>query len=264
MSLGLDPAVDTALPPVGPARGGRLSTAIELIRHPGAALRRVAERPGRPWLWPLVVLAVLAAAVGALQARTAVSSAMSGAASSEATMAQPASGPGTVVVGPGDAAGADIPPAAVTTAATIGVVLGVVFAVIAVFGGAAIGAAILHFLSTVFGGQETYTQMLTVFSWSRVPVIFGALLQLVYGLAARFDPNPAGLSGLMEKTSLAYPVLAEIELWNLWALALLFVGLRGVSRLSVAKAAIAVGALVFLRVLLGEASVLAARFMSGI
>ena len=129
--------------------------------------------------------------------------------------------------------------------------------------GVVVVAAILHMLGTILGGQQTFTEMFTVTTWARVPLVLGALAQTVQHVLGGWDPNPRGLSGLVApdpldpeaQRSYLEPLLAEIELWNLWYLALLVIAVWAASRVSGRKAAIAVLVYVAFRIALGSAGV---------
>jgi len=256
MNVGLDTAAHAPLAAAAGAPPGWRGILVDIVIRPAAALRHLAERPGWRWVGPLVVLALLSAVLAGFQARSAMAGALASV------------GEGDVATSPSGSVGAMTgtdarPEAVMQTASTVGTILGAVGGIIGVVIGVALAAAILHFLGTVFGGQQSFAQMFTVTSWAQVPLIFGALVKLAYGLAAGFDPNP-GLSGLVDKTSLMFPVLAQIELWHLWSLALLVIGMRVVSRLTRGKALATVGALIALQVLVGELGVLAAQFFGGL
>jgi hypothetical protein len=163
---------------------------------------------------------------------------------------------------------------ALTTSGPLGTVTGVVAvvgAVIAPILAAMAVAAVLHLLGTVVGGQQTYTQMFTLVSWARVPLVVGGLLWLAYAATGHFDPNPDGLSGLVAadplagggKASFAEPALAQVEVWNLWYVALLALAVRAASRVSLSKAAVVVAVLVAVEVALGLAGVSISRMFAG-
>jgi hypothetical protein len=154
------------------------------------------------------------------------------------------------------------PLAAITAAVSlVGAELGVFIAAVA-------GAAVLHFLGTLLGGQQTFSQMLTATSWARLPLVFQEALRLVVFLPGGFDPNPSGLEGLVAGDPLQAamapsplgPVLAQVSVWNLWKLALFVVAVRAVSQVSRGKAIAAIAVYLLLVVLLGEAGVLVGRF----
>ena len=249
----LDAEVAVATPRMGP-----LALAIDMLRRPNAAMRRLADHPGRRWVWPLGALALLRLAI--VLAQSKASQAYASAATQAAMAQQP---------------GMDPEMAAQATEMAgrfgfVGVLFGAVGAVFAVLVGALIVAGVLHFVGTVLGGQQGFGQVFTVTSWARLPLIVGALLQLAYALTGGFDPCPRGLSGLVcpdpsAPGSASYwsPLLAQIEVWNLWYLLLLGLGVQAVSRVSRRKATLAVAVVVLLTLSGGMAGTAIARFFAG-
>ncbi len=129
-------------------------------------------------------------------------------------------------------------------------------------------AAIFHFLGAVMGGQQSFTQMFTVIAWAGLPLLLGLVVKLAAALLGNVDAT-AGLSGLMVnpvtgETGLLAPILAQIELWHLWSLALYVLAVRAVSRISVGKAVLAVAVLVGLQVALGLAGVFVGQALRGL
>lgn len=249
MNTGLESAFAPPAERTAPAPPGLWSLCIDIVRRPSAAMRALAARPGRRWVWPLLALAILGAATAFAVARQSADQAM---AEARAAMAQAEAESGAAPA---------ISEGALAAGMRIGMAMAVVGGMVAPFLGAALAAAILHFLATVMGGQQGFVEMLTVVSWSRVPLVIGGALRLAHGLVAGFDPSPRGLAGFVEGSHFAGPLLAQVELWNLWMLVLLFLGVRAVARLSRGKALAAVGLLLGLWLLAGEAGVLTARFM---
>jgi hypothetical protein len=261
MTVGLDRAFE---PPPAVSEDGRTglrAILVDIFIRPAAAMRHLAERQGRIWIWPLLVLALLASVTAAVQTRSAAAETMA-----NLTVTEPgAAGAGSpAVVVEGDTISTDAQTAQVMqTASTVGVVISAVFVFVAAIIGVALVAAILHFLGTVFGGQQSFGETLTVASWAQVPVILGLALRLVAGLIWGFDTSPEGLSGLVEPSSYLHPLLGQVELWHLWGLALLFIGMRAVARIPRVKAAVAVGVIVALQILVGEIGVTATRYFGG-
>ncbi|MCE7939682.1 hypothetical protein DCC79_15725 [bacterium] len=258
MQAGPLPASDTTPSPVPPAqgRGGPMALAIDTLMRPRAALPRLAERPGRRWILPVALLALVAAVNGFLGARQVIrdSFASMGAAGAVSSVA--------VGGDTGAVEGVDAASAAMGTASMLGAVFAAVGAVVRVVGGVVLAAAVLHFLGTIFGGQQGFGQMLVVVAWAHLPVLAGSLVRLAYGLVAGFGAVTPGLSGLVDDQSLLGPVLAQVELWTLWLVALLYIGMRVVSRVPRLKAGLAVGALVALWVAVGALGVVASRVFS--
>jgi len=251
-----DPSIEPD-PDVG--RMGPLALLRDVVLRPSAAMRRLDAQPGRRWWLPLTVLAVLSAlnaavlgpriAVAAMQAFQAGQ--LPPGVSAEAMSAMPASG----------------------TVGMLAAVTGVIGAVFGVVVGALLAAAILHFVGTVFGGQQTFNAVLTTTSWARLPLILRSIVQLAwFGThPGAFDANMGGLSGLVadaEKPAEAAasfwaPLLARVEVWHLWYLVLLVFAVRATSKVTRGRAMLIVAVYVLLGIGAGLIGTAIGRAMSG-
>lgn len=251
----------------GNGRDPLLGLVRDIVIRPSQAMRRLAAHPGRRWWFPVIALALVttAATVAGLPAsqrftqQVALSQAQRDVEDNPEMM--------------GDRSPEEI--AAFTSGgafAAVGIGGAVVGALLGGLIGVAVAAAVLHLLGTVLGGQQTFTQMLTVVSWAHVPFVGRELLRLGHHLIGGFDASPAGLSGLVaadpfdpEATaSYLTPVLAQIELWNVWYWALLVIGVAVVAHVARRKALVGVVVLVVCQVALGLAAVAASRALGGI
>jgi hypothetical protein len=257
----LDLAVPESLAPepeaVETPRMGVLALSVDLLLRPASAMSRLSEHPGRRWIWPL--LALLLVRVATVIAQTPARSRFQQAVMQAQLADQPGMDP-QAMAGLQAAGGGALGIITAVLAA-----LGVVFTVIV---GAIVVAGILHFAGTVMGGQQSFQQVFTVTSWAHLPLVIGGILQFAQALMGGFDPCPSGLAGLvcadpMDKEatrSFLEPFLAQIELWNLWYLLLLAIGVMAVSKVSRRKAAAAVGVVVSLSIAAGLAGVALARW----
>jgi hypothetical protein len=233
---------------------------VDTLIHPAAAMSRLAEQPGRRWIWPLGIL-ILLSVITVFAQMSAVAGYQQALLQSQTSSQDPETqqramefaGSGGIQM--------------VTT------VFGAIFAILGVIVGTAIIAALLHFVGTIFGGQQGFAQTFTVVSWARVPLIFSALMGLAQAFVGGYDPCPEGLAGLIcpdqtlaggdNTRSYIEPLLAQIEIWKLWSLALLVIGVRAVSRISRGKALAAVGVVLLLSILVGMGGVAASNAASG-
>lgn len=236
----------------------------DVLLRPGAAMRRLAEHPDRRWLAPLVALIAVSVA-GVLAGRPAM---LAHDRQLERARAELAAATVPAEVGPVDVeamgGGAEQLSRIMTAVGLVGAVVGTALTL-------AVLAALLHLLGTVVGGQQTFTQMLTVTSWARLPLVLLGVLWTVAVLAGHWDPNPQGLAGLVAPDPLdpaaarsyTEPLLAQVHVWNLWYLGLLALAVRAASRVSLRKAWLVVGLLVALEVGLGMAAVAVMRTLTG-
>ncbi|MGD2176429.1 MAG: Yip1 family protein [Anaerolineae bacterium] len=112
-------------------------------------------------------------------------------------------------------------------------------------------AGALYLVGMVFGGRSTFGQMFSVVVWAWFPYALRGVLQTVYVLVSgQLIVNP-GLSGLVQnepsvsETVLASPsvgqtlfttLLSRIDLFLVWTLMLLVIGVRMTTQLSRRKA----------------------------
>lgn len=250
----------TAAPDPESRRLGPIALFKDVLLHPSAAMRRLDAYPGRRWWLPLTVLAVL----------TVLNAVMMAPRQAAATMQALQSG--SLPPGVSAQAMSAMPPPGTLSALTM--VTGAIGALFSVVVGALFVAALLHFLGTVFGGQQTFNTVLTTTSWARVPLIFRGLIQLVwFGLhPGAIEPNMAGLSGLVANvetssqaaTSFAAPLLGRIEIWNLWFVVLLVIAVRATSKVTRGRAILIVGVYVLFGIGAGLVGTALGRAMAGI
>ncbi len=248
-----------AVPDPDAGRLGPLALLRDVVLHPSAAMRRLDAQPGRRWWLPLTVLVVLsalnAAVLGPRKAVAAMQAFQAGqlppGVSAEAMSAMPAT----------------------DTVGMLAAVTGVIGAVFGVVVGALLVAAILHFVGTVFGGQQTFNAVLTTTSWAKLPLIARSIVQLAWfgSHPGAFDANLGGLSGLLANaeapaeaaSSYWAPLLARVEVWHLWYLFLLVVAVRATSKVTRGRALLIVGVYVALGIGAGLVGTAIGRAMSG-
>jgi hypothetical protein len=229
-----------------PERWGILRLFWGIIVRPRATLEYLREQGARTWWLPallavlLVVLPILVAApITARQTREAMLATqeqmeerqgMELSAEQRAQMESMAASPLIIVVFP----------------ATLGAVGQVV--------GWLVWAGALYLAGIVLGGRSTFGQMLRMVLWTWLPHALRGLLQTVYILASgELITNP-GLSGLVQDSRpvaemIAAPpslnqmllvgFLSKVDLFLVWNLILLVIGMRAFTRLPRVKAILA-------------------------
>ena len=108
-----------------------------------------------------------------------------------------------------------------------------------------IAAGIIHFIAVALGGEGKFTQMLVVYGYSRTPLIINAVIGII--LFSFIEPititiTAAGAGNPMgEMLSNPYYVAIMIigYIMQLWAIGLVFLGVKYVHNLSTNKALIA-------------------------
>lgn len=247
MAMETDPTLEARVADPDAERMGIAALFVDVIRRPRAAMRRLAARPGRRWIAPLLTLAVLSAAYAALAAPRAMEAARRSGQMPEMSEAQMS---------------------AMQSISLFTMIAGAVAAFVGTFIAALLVAAILHFVGTVFGGQQSFGETFTTTSWARVPLILRLGVQLIALAFGVYDPSPAGLSGMIPadaEGAVAYlkPLLGMVEIWYLWYLVLLGIALRSVAKISRGKALVGVLVIVVLVLALGMAGTALQGLLSG-
>lgn len=199
-----------------------------VIDRPAATLRYVAEHPRWLWLAPallvligLVVYSVVAAPLQAAQARAMpeVQSQLANVPAEQQQMVEFFMSP--LFIG-------------ATT-----VVFGLLLLVI----GWVLWAGLLYFVSMVMGGEAKYGQMFSVLAWAWLPYFWRYLTQAGWTFYSNQLITKPGLSFLVatgdmrkDSANFAYVILAQLDLFWLWHLFLIAVGVAVASRFSKGKA----------------------------
>lgn len=109
-----------------------------------------------------------------------------------------------------------------------------------------IASGIIHFISVALGGEGKFTQMLVVYGYSRTPLIINAIIGIL--LFSFIEPititmTTAGAGNPMVEL-LANPIYMAALIFGyimqLWAIGLLFLGVKFVHNLSTNKTLIAI------------------------
>ncbi len=216
----------------------------QLIRHPRSALASLAAGGGKAWLW-MALLATLAVVLPVLVA-SPITTRMSQEAMMTAFEAQN---------GQGQGASPEMQQqiASYATNPVFTMILPGLGAVAAVWLGWLAWAAVLHFGSTLLGGNSRFGSMWQVVIWAWLPYLLRGLIQTIYiSLSGQVITNP-GLSGLVSPPKTvagmmavvrspglmaAQAFLSRIDLFLVWNLILLIFGVMATAKLSGRKAAL--------------------------
>jgi hypothetical protein len=107
-------------------------------------------------------------------------------------------------------------------------------------------AAILHMFMKIFGGKGRYKQALAAFSYSPLIPALGSLIKLPMMLARKtmyVETGPALFFPNLEPSDAMYRFLSGLDVFTLWQLAVLSIGLAVAYKVSTAKAGIVLVAL---------------------
>lgn len=228
-----------------PARPNFFALLWGLIRRPRATFTTLRDTPGRSWLlMGLIVLLLglvlvwVAAPVTAQLAREAMQASFEAQAERNPQLADP-----------------EIQAQAVAMAANP--LITVVVPSVTVFFGALIGwlvwSGALHLVGVMTGGKNSFLQMLHVVIWSSLPLAIRSLIQTVYVLATGEVIANQGLSGLLADELTVTELVAQppgpgrlalqaflssIDIFQIWNLVLIAIGVMVMARVSGRKAAL--------------------------
>lgn len=113
-------------------------------------------------------------------------------------------------------------------------------------------AGLLHFGSTLLGGRGSMQSALNVVAWASLPFAVRDVLRIVYMLSAGHAITSPGLSGFGATTGFVTQLLTRLDLFLLWHIVLLVIGLAITDGLPRGKAMAGV-LVVILLVLLAQA-----------
>lgn len=226
----MDAQDELLLSPPESSRGWRFDLVLPVLFRPRATLSRIVANHRPTWRTPLVLL-MLAAAGNALAAGTIKAAA---AAAGEITLP-----PGFEFYTPEQQA--QFQQAATATNNTtfnyLLPALGAVFGVIVVW---FLIGWLMHLIQTLFGGRGTSQASLNIAAWAGLPLIVRYIVQIVVMLTSDQLIAGAGLSGFAPAgegigRALLAGILSYIDIYLIWQIVLLYLGLRLSSQLPRAK-----------------------------
>ncbi|MEJ9114324.1 YIP1 family protein [Bacillus paramobilis] len=127
-------------------------------------------------------------------------------------------------------------------------------------------AAIYKVFMMFYGNDTSYKKIVMIIVYADIIVIIGGLINGIIALILGAAPTAyTSLGPLFEKGSLAYGIANSIEVFYLWNLALIWLGLQVTAGLSKVKAAIPIIVLFIIKaVFLAAIVVLMAKFLPGL
>jgi hypothetical protein len=104
---------------------------------------------------------------------------------------------------------------------------------------------ILHLITTLIGGRGSTVMSMNIVAWASLPIAVRAFIQIIYMLASKYLITSPGLSGFSptgDSNLILYigQFLKLIDIYIVWQIFLLILGVRISTSLSVAKSAIGV------------------------
>lgn len=150
-------------------------------------------------------------------------------------------------------------------------VLPAIASVIGVWIGWLILGGILHLVTTLFGGRGSTVMSMNIVAWASLPLALRALIQVIYILVTKNAISGPGLSGFSptgDSGLLLFigQILRLIDIYIIWQILLLILGVRTTTALSLTKSTIGVlltifvilvlqAGLAYLGILLGNLSI---------
>ncbi|MED0875141.1 Yip1 family protein [Bacillus mobilis] len=127
-------------------------------------------------------------------------------------------------------------------------------------------AAIYKVFMMFYGNDTSYKKIVMIIVYADIIVIIGGLINGIIALILGAAPTAyTSLGPLFEKGSLAYGIANSIEVFYLWNLVLIWLGLQVTAGLSKVKAAIPIIVLFIIKaVFLAAIVVLMAKFLPGL
>ena len=113
-------------------------------------------------------------------------------------------------------------------------------------------AALLHFGSTLLGGRGSMQSALNIVAWASLPFVVRDLLRIIFMLSAGHAILSPGLSGFASTAGFVSQLLTRVDIFLIWQVILLIVGLGITDNLPRTKAVTGV-VIVMLLVLLAQA-----------
>ena len=204
---------------------------ISIIDRPAATMSYVGKKPGWAWVTPallvLVGLVAFSVVTAPLTSELALRHAQQQMASLPPQQAEQAAAQIERFTSPPVMAGFSIVGGLVALAVTW-----------------LVGAGVLYFLGLVAGGEANFAQSFAILAWSWLPYALRNLVLAAY-VAYSGKLINQGLSFLVatgdqtqDAANWLYSLLSQIDLFYLWHLILVIVGLAAVGRLSKTKATI--------------------------
>jgi hypothetical protein len=208
-----------------------LQLLVSIIDRPAVTMSYVGEKPGWAWLTPallvLVGLVVFSVVTAPYTSELALRQAQQQVASLPPQQAEQAAAQMERFTSPPVIAAFSIVGGLIT--------LAVIWL---------LAAIVLYFLGLVAGGEANFTQSFAILSWSWLPYFLRNLVLAAY-VAYRGQMINLGLSFLVatgdqaeDAANWLYVLLSQFDLFYLWHLVLVIVGLAAVGRLSKTKATI--------------------------
>ncbi|WP_436866792.1 Yip1 family protein [Bacillus fungorum] len=145
----------------------------------------------------------------------------------------------------------------------------VISGILSNFVGAMIGAlfitAIYKVFMVFFGNDTSYKTLLSVITYTNIILIVGGLINTILSFIVDGSTQYTGLGAILSEGTLAYGIGNTIEVFYIWNLVLIWLGLQITAGLSKVKAVIPIIILFIIKIgFLATIMVLIAKFLPGV
>ncbi len=212
-----------------------LSGIFEVFLHPVRAFRRISTQTKASWLTPLVILSIM----------VVLSTVVVGRLKNQAAATGEITYPPDFQYYTPEQQAQYMQAIQSTQGPVFNYVLPGITSLLGVWFGWLILGGIVHLVTTLFGGRGSTQLSMNIVAWASLPLAVREIVQIVYMLAAkRLIANP-GLSGFSPADSKGLTLffsllLGLIDIYLIWQIILIILGVRISTRLSNAKATISV------------------------
>jgi hypothetical protein len=222
---------DTPPPPIPAPSRFQFGWAPQIFFRPRAVFEKIAAQNRSVWLTPLLILTVTAL----------LAVAVSGWLKSQAALTNGPTLPEGFEYYTPEQQASYLQTAQATQGPVFVYVLPGLVAVIGVWLGWLLVGGLLHLVATLLGGRGDNTAALNLAAWASLPLALRDLLRAGYMLAVHRVIASASLSGFAPQGEGGWAlflasILALVDLFVIWRLVLLAVGLRSLTNLTVGKA----------------------------
>jgi hypothetical protein len=219
-----------------PARSSDFTRLLSVLRRPGDSFTELVREARSSWLTPMLVLSLTTTLV------VIVSGYLRTQAATVGDLPLP---PDWQYWSP-EAQNDFMQAQQATQGTTFVYILPLVGALSAVWVGWVLVAGLLHLGSTLLGGRGSMQNALNVVAWASLPFALRDILRMIFMLAAGHAIVSPGLSGFVPNPGFLSQVLARVDLFWLWHVILLVIGLSIADGLPRNKAIVGVAAVLLL------------------
>lgn len=248
----------TLAAPVKPPRRLHFEWLVPTLLHPRQTLAEIAAQTRGVWFAPILVLTLVALTAAVVGGSVKQASGIGGGVPVEGAM------PPESYYTPEQQAQFEQAMAG-TSSPVFLYVFPAILGILGVWFGWLLVSGILHLMLTLMGGRSTFGVTANIVAWGSLPLALRGLVQSIFMLVEKQPIPGPGLSGFISPVGgtlliIVGQMLALIDLYLIWQIILLVIGVRVSSALTRTRAWVSVlitfGVILILQALIGFAGVL--------